>query len=45
MAEEAIEHYLPAAAHARQRYADGEEADLLKRALALCGDFPSRTGD
>jgi DNA-binding SARP family transcriptional activator/predicted ATPase len=39
MAEEAIEHYRRAAAHARQRYADKEAADLLKRALALCREF------
>jgi len=39
MAEEAIEHYRRAAAHARQRYADTEAADLLRRALALCRGF------
>jgi DNA-binding SARP family transcriptional activator/predicted ATPase len=39
MAEEAIESYRRAAAHARQRYADTEAADLLKRALALCRGF------
>ena len=39
MAEEAIEHYRPAAAYARQRYADTEAADLLRRALALCRGF------
>ena len=39
MAEEAIEHYQLAAAHARQRYADTEAADLLRRALALCRGF------
>ena len=43
MAEEAIEHYWRAAAYARQRYADTEAADLLRRALALCRDFPSLT--
>ena len=40
MAEEAIEHYWRAAAYARQRYADTEAADLLRRALALCRGFP-----
>jgi DNA-binding SARP family transcriptional activator/predicted ATPase len=40
MAEEAIEHYGLAAAYARQRYADKEAADLLRRALALCREFP-----
>ena len=39
MAEEAIEHYGQAAAYARQRYADTEAADLLRRALALCRGF------
>jgi DNA-binding SARP family transcriptional activator/predicted ATPase len=39
MAEEAIEHYWQAAAYARQRYADTEAADLLRRALALCRGF------
>jgi DNA-binding SARP family transcriptional activator/predicted ATPase len=37
--EEAIERYGLAAAHARQRYADTEAADLLRRALALCRGF------
>jgi predicted ATPase len=40
MAEEAIEYYRRAAAHARQRYADTEAADLLRRALRLCRAFP-----
>jgi DNA-binding SARP family transcriptional activator/predicted ATPase len=40
LAEEAIEHYRQAAAYARQRYADTEAADLLRRALALCRGFP-----
>ncbi len=39
MAEEAIEYYRRAAADARQRYADTEAADLLRRALALCRGF------
>jgi serine/threonine protein kinase/predicted ATPase len=39
MAEEAIERYMRAAAYARQRYADTEAADLLRRALALCRGF------
>jgi predicted ATPase len=38
-AEEAIEYYWRAAAYARQRYADTEAADLLRRALALCRGF------
>jgi DNA-binding SARP family transcriptional activator/predicted ATPase len=40
MAEEAIDYYGRAAAFARQRYADTESADLLRRALALCRGFP-----
>ena len=40
MAEEAIERYWQAAKFARQRYADTEAADLLRRALALCRGFP-----
>lgn len=40
MPQEAIEHYSRAAAHARERYADAEAADLLKRALGLCREFP-----
>jgi len=39
MAEEAIEHYWRAATYARQRYADTEASDLLRRALALCRGF------
>ncbi len=39
LAEEAIEHYARAAVYARQRYADTEAADLLRRALALCRGF------
>ncbi len=39
MPEEAIEYYSRAAAYARQRYADTEAADLLRRALALCREF------
>ena len=40
MAEDAIERYRRAAAYARQRYADSEAAELLRRALALCREFP-----
>lgn len=40
MAEEAIEYYQRAAAHARRQYADTEAAELLRRALALCREFP-----
>jgi serine/threonine protein kinase/predicted ATPase len=39
MADEAIERYERAAAYARQRYADAEAAELLRRALALCRGF------
>jgi DNA-binding SARP family transcriptional activator/predicted ATPase len=39
MPEEAIDHYWRAAAHARQRYADTEAAELLRRALVLCRGF------
>ncbi len=39
MAEEAITHYQRAASYARQRYADVEAAELLRRALALCRGF------
>ncbi|HEY3938077.1 MAG TPA: AAA family ATPase [Bryobacteraceae bacterium] len=40
MAEEAIEYYRRAAAYARQRYAETEAAELLRRALTLCRGFP-----
>jgi len=40
MAEEAIGFYERAAACARQRYAETEAADLLRRALTLCREFP-----
>ena len=40
MADEAIEHYGERPHYARQRYADAEAADLLRRALALCRAFP-----
>jgi DNA-binding SARP family transcriptional activator/predicted ATPase len=40
MAEGAIEYYWRAAAYARQRYAESEAADLLRRALSLCRGFP-----
>ena len=40
MAQEAIEYYLRAADYSRQRYADTEAADLLRRALSLCRGFP-----
>jgi predicted ATPase len=43
MAEPAIQHYLAAAAAARHRYADAEAADMLRRALALCRNFPETT--
>ncbi len=40
MAEAAIQHYRAAAAVAQQRFADTEAAGLLRRALALCTEFP-----
>ncbi len=40
MPDEAIEHYWRAATYSRQRYAEAEAADLLRRALALCRAFP-----
>jgi predicted ATPase len=40
MAEQAIRFYLVAASVARQRFADNESADLLRRALRLCREFP-----
>ncbi|HEY7388533.1 MAG TPA: AAA family ATPase [Bryobacteraceae bacterium] len=40
MAEEAIAFYERAAAYARQRYAETDAADLLRRALRLCREFP-----
>jgi DNA-binding SARP family transcriptional activator/predicted ATPase len=43
MPEEAIEHYGRAAAYARQRYADSEAADSLRRALVLCRGFCEST--
>jgi DNA-binding SARP family transcriptional activator/predicted ATPase len=39
MAQQAIEYYRRGAAYARQRYADTEAADLLRRALGLCRGF------
>jgi DNA-binding SARP family transcriptional activator/predicted ATPase len=39
MAEEAIESYQRAARYARQRYANTEAAELLRRALELCRGF------
>ena len=40
MPEQAIRHYRDAASVARQRFADAEAADLIRRALRLCRDFP-----
>ena len=40
VAQEAIDHYRRAADYARQRYADTEAADLLRRALTLCRGLP-----
>jgi predicted ATPase len=40
MPEAAIRHYRTAAGVARERYADAEAAGLLRRALALCLEFP-----
>ena len=44
MAEDAIEHFRRAAGYARQRYANTEAADLLRRALSLCRGFPQSDG-
>ncbi len=41
MAEQAIQHYRAAAAVAHQRYADGEAAAELRRAIALCRELPA----
>ncbi len=43
MADQAIGYYRAAAAVARQRFADREAADLIRRALHLCRDFPETT--
>jgi DNA-binding SARP family transcriptional activator/predicted ATPase len=40
MAEQAIRFYGIAASVAKQRFADTESADLIRRALRLCRDFP-----
>lgn len=40
MAEQAIHYYGCAASVAKQRFADIEAADLIRRALRLCRDFP-----
>ncbi|MGE5138508.1 MAG: BTAD domain-containing putative transcriptional regulator [Rudaea sp.] len=40
MAEQAIRCYRAAASVAKRRFADAEAADLLRRALQLCRDFP-----
>lgn len=40
MAEQAIRYYQAAAAVAKQRFADAEAADLIRRGLHLCCDFP-----
>lgn len=40
MAEKAIEQYRTAAGMARRQFADTEAADLIRRALRLCRDFP-----
>ena len=39
-AEQAIRFYVVAASVARQRFADAESADLIRRALRICRDFP-----
>jgi len=43
MAEEAIAHYRTAAVVAHQRYADGEAAAELRRAIELCRELPVTT--
>ena len=40
MAEQAIRYYRAAAPVAKRRFADAEAADLIRRALRLCRDFP-----
>ena len=40
LAEQAIRHYRAAASVAKQRFADDEAADLIRRALRLCRDLP-----
>jgi DNA-binding SARP family transcriptional activator/predicted ATPase len=40
MPEQAIRHYREAAEVARGRFAGGEQVELLRRALALCREFP-----
>jgi DNA-binding SARP family transcriptional activator/predicted ATPase len=40
MAEKAIQCFLAAASTARQRFADTEAADLIRRALRVCRAFP-----
>ena len=40
MADEAIRLYAQAAAVAQRRYADGEAASLLRRALGVCRELP-----
>jgi DNA-binding SARP family transcriptional activator/predicted ATPase len=40
MPDEAIRHYKIAASVARRRFADAEAAELIRRALRLCREFP-----
>jgi DNA-binding SARP family transcriptional activator/predicted ATPase len=40
MAEQAIRYYRAAALVAKQRFADAEASDSIRRALRLCRDFP-----
>ena len=40
MAEQAIRYYKVAASVARQRFSDAEAAELIRRALRLCREFP-----
>jgi DNA-binding SARP family transcriptional activator/predicted ATPase len=40
MAEQSIRYYRIAASAAKQRFADVEAADLIRRALRLCREFP-----
>ena len=42
-AEQAIRFYVVAASVARQRFADAESAELIRRALRICNDFPEST--
>ena len=44
LARQAIDHYRAAASVAKHRFADAQAADLIRRALRLCRDFPETAG-